>query len=174
MRLRLCLFTMLGVLVTACSGERPAPLESVALEERDAANAAAVHADSDGYAPLLEELEALGFEVSFGSTFFHPFLSAQGRTVTLNNERLQTFLYPDPEAAQAEAQRFSQDGAWIDRSGELVSINWIATPHLFLVDSMLIIYVGENDELLAALSEAFDEPFAGGANPHSAAFQPLP
>jgi hypothetical protein len=174
MSLQLCLFTVLGVLVAACSSARPTPLASVALEEPEAAEAAAAHAGADGYALLLAWLEELGFEVSLGSTFFHPFLSVRGRTLTLNNERLQTFLYPNPEAAQAEAQRFSRDGAWIDRAGEPVLINWIATPHLFLVDSMVIIYVGENAELLAALSDAFDEPFAGGANPYSAAFQPLP
>ncbi|MFQ3567722.1 MAG: hypothetical protein SNJ59_12065 [Aggregatilineales bacterium] len=174
MWLQLCLFTVLGVLVTACSSARPTPLASVALEEPEVAESASARAGADGYAPLLEWLEELGFEVSLGSTYFHPFLSVHGRTMMLNDERLQTFLYPNPEAAQAESLRFSRDGAWIDRAGEPVLINWIATPHLFLVDSMLIIYVGENAELLAALSVALDEPFAGGANPYSAAFHPLP
>ncbi len=94
------------------------------------------------------------------------FLRASGTILRVNDERIQVYQYADAEAAHAEAARFSPDGATFSSDEGLTLVNWIATPHLFQAERLLVVYVGDNALTLDLLTELLGKPFAGGANPY--------
>lgn len=101
-------------------------------------------------------------------------LSVTGKIVAIGSQRLQAFEYDSAESAQSDAAQFSRDGAWITRDGITEMVNWIATPHLYRNDKLLVVYVGDDTTILRLLSNTLGYPFAGGANPYSVAMQISP
>jgi hypothetical protein len=94
--------------------------------------------------------------------------------VAIGSQRVQAFEYPDTATALADAERFSPDGAWFDGKGTPTLVNWIATPHLYRSDKLLVVYVGDDAETLDILERTLGHEFAGGANPYGVAIQVAP
>jgi hypothetical protein len=97
-----------------------------------------------------------------------------GKLLALGNQRVQAFEYADSASAEAEAARFSSDGAWIDDNGTPALVNWISTPHLYRSGKLLVFYVGDDADTLALLESTLGNEFAGGANPYAVAMQVVP
>lgn len=115
----------------------------------------------DPVAALIEDLEAAGVEAARAGTLFQPFLTGQGHVLRARDETVQVFVYPDARAAEREAERISPDGSTVTGAGTATMVTWIATPHFFRRNRVIVLYVGDEVTVLAALEAVLGRQFAG-------------
>ncbi len=87
-----------------------------------------------------------------------PFFSVPGQVFSLNGSQIQLFVYEDMTAATSEAGQVSPEGTAVGPH----SMMWMATPHFYHVEDVIVLYIGDDKVTLALLAEAFGPPFAGG------------
>jgi hypothetical protein len=105
----------------------------------------------------LDAVAARGVRVERVGEVEQPFLSVIGQMVQVNSEDVQAFGYPSAADMEAQASRISPDGGTVGTS----NIHWIGTPHFFKQGKLLVLYVGENDDLLRILTATLGRQFAG-------------
>ena len=116
--------------------------------------AASAKSDVDKW---LDAMRARGARVEPVGEAEQPFLSVTGSMVQVNGEDVQAFGYPSAAEMDAQAARISPDGGTIGTS----KIHWIGTPHFFKQGRLLVLYVGENGDLLRILAATLGRQFAG-------------
>jgi hypothetical protein len=137
--IRRCMLALLAaVLLGACAGD---PTRS----------------DEFGYDELLANLRARCLRVEEAGSVSQPFFSRPGRVLRVEGEDIQVFEYDTPSAASADAARVSADGGTVGTT----HIDWIAPPHFFRRDRVIVLYVGQGAAVRAALESALGPQFAG-------------
>jgi hypothetical protein len=120
------------------------------------------------YDGLVARLRANGASVTpQSSTSTAGFFSVGARDITVNGAALSVFEYALPLAADADARGVSMDGTTIT-SGfgpwhRAAAIDWLAPPHYFKDGRVIVVYIGDNAEVIAALTRVMGPQFAGGA-----------
>ncbi len=76
----------------------------------------------------------------------------------MNGEEVQAFEYATETDARAEAASVSPNGFTIGTT----MVSWVATPHFYLMGSVIAIYVGDNQAVLGPLQAVMGAQFAGG------------
>jgi hypothetical protein len=71
---------------------------------------------------------------------------------------VQVFEYPDRAKAEKDAARVSADGMTIGTAKP----HWLAPPHFFRRGKLIVLYVGNDEQVLRALQERLGPAFAGG------------
>lgn len=168
------LITLVLLLLCAACGQQANISDSVALADATFTQSAQPTSAVSPTSSLVTVLATSFDNVTVQDGITHQFLSVSGRMITLGSQRLLAFEYRDSASAEAEARRFSRDGAWIEHNGIPTLVNWIATPHLYRDESLLVIYVGDDASTLNLLDRVLGREFAGGANPYAVAMQVKP
>ena len=109
------------------------------------------------YASLLANLRATGARVTPAGKVVQPFFSVSGKAIQVNGEAVQVFQYRD-------AARTDEQAALVSRNGSTVGttkVHWLGPPHFYKREKLLVLYIGENDQVLRALEGALGHPFAG-------------
>lgn len=172
MRRSILLLFLPVIFVTACDQQLTAAGYTVALEtSQPSTSTVAYSGEIIDYDSFLMALTYAGAKPVPQENINHQFLSVPGKVVMLGSQHVQVFEYRDRASADADGQRFSPDGAWFDRDGIPTLVNWIATPHLYRTGKLLIVYVGDDVEMLSLLEITVGQEFAGGANPYGEATQ---
>ena len=63
--------------------------------------------------------------------------------------QIQVYAYNDAEMATMDARQISRDGSHVEQrlpngNTAMTSMNWIAPPHVFHRDRVLVLYLGSN------------------------------
>jgi hypothetical protein len=103
------------------------------------------------------ELQRAGAQVELRGDVSQPFFSVTGRIVSVNAQNVQTFEYRDVAAAEAAASTVSRDGGTIGTS----AVSWIATPHFYRRDRLVVLYVGDDANARSLLAMVMGPQFAG-------------
>ena len=82
----------------------------------------------------------------------------QEGNVVVNDEDVQAFEYPDAAAAEAEAAPISPDASSVGTS----IMSWVATPHFYALDRVIVLYVGDDQAVVDVLNTVLGEPVAEG------------
>jgi len=85
------------------------------------------------------------------------FFSVKGRIINVNGEDVQVFEYTKIADADAETSLVSPDGSSVGTN----MITWISTPHFFKKEKLIIIYIGDNNNIINGLEKALGKQFAG-------------
>jgi len=109
------------------------------------------------YPGLLDQLRSTGLSVEPEGEVDQPYFSVEGRLIQVGSEEVQVFQYPDTTAADKEAALVSPDGSTVGTS----KLHWIAPPHFYKKGKLLVLYVGDDAQVLKALEAALGKPFAG-------------
>jgi len=109
------------------------------------------------YASLLNALRAAGANVETKTQLEQPFFSAKGQMITINGNDIQVYEYPDAAAADAEAQLVSPDGSTVGTT----KITFVAPPHYYKSGKLIVLYVGQDRDLLDLLEDLLGSQFAG-------------
>lgn len=104
-----------------------------------------------------------GVAVRLRGEVSQPFFAVDGRLVDIAGESVQVYEYADTANAQAAASAVAQDGSQITAGSAPTFVDWIATPHFYQRDRLIVVYVGEKDDVLTALDGALGDPFAGAS-----------
>lgn len=109
------------------------------------------------YVSLIDSLRKEGANVEPAGEVNQPFFSVIGQAIIVNGENIQVFEYSDEAAADVEASLVSPDGSSIGTS----IASWIAPPHFHKAGKIIILYVGENREVISLLETVLGPQFAG-------------
>jgi len=136
-------------------GEQPAEIleEQIRLALGEEPNQMATN-----YASLVDNLKSTGASVEIGESVSQPFFTTQGQVIKLSGEDIQVFEYMNEEEAIKESMQVSKDGSSVGTT----MISWIDTPHFYQTGKIIILYVGNNPEMIEILSEVIGPQFAGG------------
>jgi hypothetical protein len=106
---------------------------------------------------LRNRLSIMGLNAEMGEAVMQPFLQVPGQILHVNGEDVQVYEYANEAAAAADAVQISPDG-----SLPTIIIDWISTPHFYRFGNLIVLYVGTNSEILAALESILGSQFAEG------------
>ena len=122
------------------------------------------------YADLLAALRARGAVVrEHGAASTLTFQGA-GHGLLVNGADVTTYEYGTALAAQVDASRVSSDGATFRGGvgpfgGRAVTVDWIAPPHHYHRDRVIVSYIGEDRAITTLLTGILGPQFAGGGIP---------
>jgi hypothetical protein len=106
---------------------------------------------------LIDAMRAQGLTVEPTGSITQPFFPVPGHGLLIDGEDLQVFEFDNPSSANAKAREISPDGETIGKT----VVQWIAPPHFFLSGKIIVLYLGDNPELLKHLETALGKPIAG-------------
>ncbi len=107
---------------------------------------------------LTADLTANGATVIAGDSVSQPFIDVDGQTLLVNGESLQVFDYGSPEPAQEAVDSIDPSGSTVGTT----SVLWIAPPHFYrYMETLVIIYVGDDDSTIRRLEAVAGPQFAG-------------
>ncbi len=92
------------------------------------------------------------------------FLQGERYALSLDTEKEQfivAYEYASPAAAAEDAAYLQGDGFGYDREGEAVLVEWIATPHFYLYENLILKYIGDEASVLQVLEANFGPQVAG-------------
>jgi hypothetical protein len=172
----LAVFGLTGALLTACApAGQPSPTSTSALAatstpdtpmpsftptvgpETTVTPTGEPEGHEDAYSELLAAFEAAGATVESTGSIEQPFFLASGQSFAVNGGMIQVFPYPSAEAAEVEAARVAPDGSSVGTS----MISWMEAPHFFRQDRLIVLYVGDDPDVLTMLESVLGPQFAG-------------
>lgn len=109
------------------------------------------------YISLVDNLRATGTTVNPVGEVEQPFFSVKGFVIKVNDNDVQVFEYSDANAAEDEAKSISPDGSSVGTSMPF----WVAPPHFYKVEKLIVLYVGENKDTIGILDSVLGPQFAG-------------
>ena len=109
------------------------------------------------YASLLANLRATGVRAKPGGRIVQPFFSVSGKVIQVNGEDVQVFQYRDAARTDAQAALLSPDGSTVGTT----KVHWLGPPHFYKREKLLVLYLGENHQVLRALEASLGHQFAG-------------
>ncbi len=111
----------------------------------------------DGLDILMGAIEAGGLHGEQGDDIRQPFFEVPGQTLNVGSDTVQVFSWPEAVSAWKTAGTVAKDGSSVGTT----MISWMATPHFYLANQSIILYVGDNEELVAALDGLAGTKIAG-------------
>lgn len=115
---------------------------------------------SDHFAGLMADLAGAGGLIQeTGEQIIQPFFAPAGQLVRLNGADLQIFEYQSAEAAAAEVALVAPDGGSVGSH----MVTWMASPHFFNADRFIVLYVGDDVDVLTMLEAVLGSQFAGAS-----------
>jgi hypothetical protein len=106
---------------------------------------------------LIEALRAASVPVTTEEEVEQPFFAVKGKVITVYGDAVQVFEYPSPAAAEKDAARVSPDGRTIGTTKP----HWLGPPHFYRKDTLIVLYLGDDREVLRALEARLGRQFAG-------------
>lgn len=119
--------------------------------------ASTVRAQAMDLTRLVDSLRANGAKVEVAGEVSQPFFSVKGKSLTVNGRDIQVFEYSDVGTAQGQASLVSADGSEVGRN----KIGWVAPPHFYKADRIIVLYLGDSPEVIKALEAVLGKQFAG-------------
>ena len=113
------------------------------------------------YAAFTDLLRGNGMD--YAETGAAGLLTGEGKVLEIGDAQLSVYEYLSNEQMESDAGCVSPDGFSIHAPDESSAtyISWVSHPHFFKKDLLIVLYVGENGEMVGFLREHFGAPFAG-------------
>jgi hypothetical protein len=106
---------------------------------------------------FVRALRARGLKVVAAGEVSQPFFSPRGRALTVGGENVQVFRYSSGRAAEAEAKKVNAEGTSVGTSTAM----WVGPPHFYKKGRLIILYAGDNESVMKALTAVLGPQFAG-------------
>jgi hypothetical protein len=108
---------------------------------------------------LAESLAAAGLEIQQNETLLDTFFpDTTAQFLTVNDQMIQTFEFPDAATAEAAAATVNEAGTIIGTT----NVDWVEPPHFYQSGRLIVLYAGTDQGILDALQSALGEPFVIG------------
>lgn len=89
-------------------------------------------------------------------------LEGERINITLNDKtNLQIYIYDSVESANLDSECISSDGYSYTKDDMTTSIEWDDSPHFYKYNNLIILYLGNDEELITLLSNNFGNQIAG-------------
>ncbi len=107
---------------------------------------------------LIETLQQEGLTVEKAGEIDQPFFSVKGQILQVNGGTLQVFEYEDLATTMREAATVSPNATSVGNT----QVAWVDTPHFYHNGKMIIIYLGNDEELKQTFEKTIGYTFARG------------
>lgn len=143
--LGILLLTVL-LLVSACTNKKPVLTED---NEKDLAN-------------MITYLEDQSYESSVEEADSDLFPGIRMR-IKIESEVLDVYFYKNPTVLEEVASGIGKDGSSYQNKSKtkVIEISWVSEPHFFKRNTMMVQYIGENENILKLLTAYLGPQFAG-------------
>ena len=111
-----------------------------------------------GLADFVEILFSRSVPITVGDEESVNYFPVSARHFTVFDDDVLVFEFVGPNTTAAFAATVSPDGSTIN--GRV--IDWPATPHFFTSGRVIVLYLGNNTQVLLAISDVMGAQFAGG------------
>ncbi len=123
---------------------------------------AAAEGQAEDLASLIAALEAQGMVVVEGDMLEQDFFAVAPQILKVENEDVQVFEFENDADAEAAANSVTGAGSMITLpDGRVIQIDWMSAPHWFQSGRLVVLYVGDNADILAALEAALGPQIFG-------------
>lgn len=113
------------------------------------------------YEKLILNLEDISFSV-VEEDVGEDILQGQRKWLTINDEEnISVYLYKNSEKMEEDASYIHEGGTSYTNGIKNVEISWVSYPHFFKKGNIIVLYVGENQEIINTLEEIIGLQFAG-------------
>lgn len=109
----------------------------------------------DGF---MSELKKAGIPVTQQGEVSQPFFPVDGKVILLEEAEVQVFEFPDAEASRMAVESVAPDGGAVGTT----MVSWLATPHFFRTDNLIVLYVGDDPAVVKRIEAVMGPQFAGG------------
>jgi hypothetical protein len=109
------------------------------------------------YASFVSSIRAIGVSVEPQETLGDSPFSTPTRVISVGGATVQVFEFSNEPSAIAASKTVSKDGTEVGTS----IIRWIDTPHFYTQGNIIVLYVGQNPEVLNLLDSLLGIQFAG-------------
>lgn len=113
------------------------------------------------YITFLEMLDENGIQYKEGDLDTSSFLSVARKPIFIEDEIIGIYEYASNEDMEKDSMYIDKGGSSISMPGKGVEISWVSFPHFFKKDTLIILYVGENQQILELLNKNYGDEFAG-------------
>jgi hypothetical protein len=110
------------------------------------------------YDNLVSALENAGATVEPKGEVEQPFFEVAGQIIQVNGADVQVFEFPDANASQEAAASIAPNGSSVGTT----MVGWIATPHFYKTDNLIVLYLGDDPAIMKLLNASLGPQFAGG------------
>jgi hypothetical protein len=149
--------SLLVVILAACESQPTPAVEPDGFEGTATPATIPQPIPVDDYESLVNALQAAGVTVAAGDAVEQPFFSVPGQVIRVNEQDVQVYVYETAEALEAEAAQIAEDGSSIGTS----MVDWVEPPHFFKSGRILVLYLGEDPNILIVLESILGPQFAG-------------
>lgn len=134
------------LLVSGCTKSKPQLTED---NEKDLAN-------------MITYLEDQGYESSVEEADSDIFPGIRMR-IKIESEVLEVYLYKNPTVLEEVASGIGKDGSSYQNKTKtkVIEISWVSEPHFFKRNTMMVQYIGENENILKLLTSYLGPQFSG-------------
>lgn len=108
-------------------------------------------------AGLTAALEAAGATVETGDKIEQPFFEVQGQALKVNGQPVEVFEWADEASREAVSRTITPQGQF-----GTTQVEWAGKPHFWASGKIIVLYVGENAEVVELLTGALGAPVAQG------------
>ena len=108
-------------------------------------------------AGLIDALNAADAVREVGDPVMQEYFSVGGASVKVRESDILVFEYETAEAMEADASLVASDGGSIGTT----MLFWVATPHFFKAGRIIVVYIGDDAEMLSQLESLLGAQFAG-------------
>jgi hypothetical protein len=109
------------------------------------------------YSRLIGTLSAAGMTVKPEGEIVQPFFSVPGKVIKVLGEAVQIYQYAHETETEAQAAQVSPSGSTAGTS----MMHWTGPPHFYKRGRLLVLYIGDNHQVLKALEDVLGQQFAG-------------
>lgn len=117
--------------------------------------------DLESYERFVTELKGKGYTVK-QEDVDKSILAGQRKWLTINeNENISVYIYKNQKRMEKDAGYVSSDGFSYNSDYNNINISWVSEPHFFKRDNIIVLYVGNNKEIMNHLEKILGKQFAG-------------
>jgi hypothetical protein len=111
----------------------------------------------NSYDQLLTALQSNEQTVEVAGYVSQPFFAPEGQLIKLDGEDIQIFEFASQGEADSAAESISPDGSSIGTS----MVSWISSPHFYQAGKLIVLYVGEDQNVISSLEGLLGLQIAG-------------
>jgi len=113
------------------------------------------------YNDLITSLNNMNFKVTVEDVE-KSILQGQRKWLTIkDNENISIYIYKSDKEMEKDASYVSEDGCSYNNGNEAINISWVSYPHFFKKDNIIVLYVGDDLEVINALKKIMGSQFSG-------------
>ncbi len=120
-----------------------------------------INRDEKAYENLIIKLEERGFSI-IAEDVGESILQGQRKWLTIDTEEnMSVYFYETDKEMEEDASYINKSGFSYNNKDKSVEISWASLPHFYKTDNIIVLYVGESNEIISALEEIIGQQFAG-------------